>query len=150
MLSLEAHFAGFWHALQLFNQQGIQEVQLESHLSIANLPLLLFTWIPPSPPTKKKKVTWNALFNKVKLSISTFRCCNFNFLDGYNYRFFNDLLNLSALLVKNKASSLNQAINSFYFLISIIWSCLKRHGIGMCLEPQLPPFSKCVTLLPIP
>ncbi|KAF3945753.1 hypothetical protein CMV_027903, partial [Castanea mollissima] len=29
---LEAHFAGFWHALQLFNQQGIQEVQLESHL----------------------------------------------------------------------------------------------------------------------
>ena len=32
--------AGFWHALQLFNQQGIQEVQLESHLSIAitNLP----------------------------------------------------------------------------------------------------------------
>ena len=54
MLSLEAHFAGFWHALQLFNQQGIQEVQLESHLSIANLPLLLLTWIPPSPPTKKK------------------------------------------------------------------------------------------------
>ena len=44
---LEAHFAGFWHALQLFNQQGIQEVQLESHLSIANLPLLLLTWIPP-------------------------------------------------------------------------------------------------------
>ena len=48
---LEAHFAGFWHALQLFNQQGIQEVQLESHLSIANLPLLLLTWTPT--PQKK-------------------------------------------------------------------------------------------------
>ena len=47
---LEAHFAGFWHALQLFNQQGIQEVQLESHLSIANFPLLI-----PSPPPKKRK-----------------------------------------------------------------------------------------------
>ena len=60
---LEAHFAGFWHALQLFNQQGIQDVQLESHLNIANLPLLLLTWIPPSPPpllpplSQKKKVT---------------------------------------------------------------------------------------------
>ena len=38
---LEAHFAGFWHVLQFFNQQGIQEVQLESRLSIAKLPLLL-------------------------------------------------------------------------------------------------------------
>ena len=61
---LEAHFAGFWRALQLFNQQGIQDVQLESHLNIANLPLLLLTWIPPSPPPPhpppaphKKKVT---------------------------------------------------------------------------------------------
>ena len=61
---LEAHFAGFWHALQLFNQQGIQDVQLESHLNIANLPLLLLTWIPPyspllppPPPQQPKKVT---------------------------------------------------------------------------------------------
>lgn len=66
---LEAHFAGFWHALQLFNRQGIQEVQLESHLSIANLPLLLLTWIKycqlavaafnmdSSLPTPPKKVT---------------------------------------------------------------------------------------------
>ena len=53
---LEAHFAGFWHALQLFNQQGIQEVQLESHLSIANLPLLLLTWIPPKISDLKRSV----------------------------------------------------------------------------------------------
>ena len=28
---LEAHFTGFWHVLQLCNQQGLEEVQLEGH-----------------------------------------------------------------------------------------------------------------------
>ena len=44
-------------------------------LSIANLPLLLLTWIP------QKQFTWNALFNRVKLAISNFRYCEFNFVD---------------------------------------------------------------------
>ena len=57
MLSLEAHFAEFWHALQLFNQQGIQEVQLESHLSICQFAIAAFNMDSSLPTHKKKKVT---------------------------------------------------------------------------------------------
>ncbi|KAF3949130.1 hypothetical protein CMV_024958 [Castanea mollissima] len=44
---LEAHFAGFWHALQLFNQQGILEIQFESHLSNCQLSIAAFNMDSP-------------------------------------------------------------------------------------------------------